>query len=340
MQGNNDSSELLGQIAGFTSLRDVDLLELSLLKSVFTIVNPTEVSLVTLDNHNRIQKKVDYASGKHGTVCEQIEATDDFLAACEQLDGSNIDYCTVTSTEGLLTVFMLSHNRILSHYVTVHSTTGVSKPESQQILGMLQIYRNFKLLLQESQTDELTGLSNRKTFDFTLRKIHDSAAPIYEEFKNEKRIENTHTTYWLAMIDIDHFKNINDSLGHLIGDEVLVRVSQALQASVRTDDMLFRYGGDEFAVILRSPDGSTTSHILERIRSAVENIVVPGIGDITISIGVVESKKEIFHLTAIENADKALYKSKDLGRNQITFHQPDGDDSCSNNNDSSVIDLF
>jgi len=66
--------DLVGQIAGFTSLRDVDLLELSLLKSIFTIVNPIEASLITIDNQNKIRKKVDYASGRHGTVSNEEEA--------------------------------------------------------------------------------------------------------------------------------------------------------------------------------------------------------------------------------------------------------------------------
>ncbi|MBL4583911.1 MAG: GGDEF domain-containing protein [Pseudomonadales bacterium] len=321
MQEFTDSTDLLGHIAGLTSLRDVDLLELSLLKSVYTIVNPIEVSLVTIDNQNSIHKKVDYASGRHGTVCKKVTAEEDFLGACEQLDNSTLEYCTVSAATDLLSVFMLSHNRLVSHYVTIRSVVGASKNQSQQILGMLQIYRNFKQLLQESKTDELTGLSNRKTFDSTLRKIHESIMPAYEECSDDKRLIDQVEHYWLAMIDIDKFKIINDTLGHLIGDEVLVRVSQSLQASIRSEDMLFRYGGDEFALIVRSPDMKTTQMVLERIRLSVEAIKIPSAGDLSISLGCVKSSVDVFHLTLIEHADKALYNSKNTGRNRTSFYE-------------------
>lgn len=322
MKDSSDGIDLVGQIAGFTSLRDVDLLELSLLKSVFTIVNPIQVSLVTLDSQNIIIKKVDYSADKHGTISSKIDASEEILSACEQLDNSNLEYCTVSTKEASLTLFLLSHTRKIAHYVTIESRTfGVSKSHLQQIMGMLKIYRNFKLLLQESQTDELTGLSNRKAFDGIVRKIHEASIPSSEPIANDKRSKELEGRYWLAMVDIDHFKNVNDTHGHLMGDEVLVRVTQSMQSVTRDSDYLFRYGGEEFAVILCVQDKADAINLMERMRLAVEGMVLPQIGNVTISTGVVEMLKDIFYISLIERADKALYKSKSNGRNQVTFYE-------------------
>ena len=87
MNDRADSVDLVGQIAGFTSLRDVDLLELSLLKSIYTMVNPKQVSLICLDSNNIILKRVDYSAEKHGNISVKEKASEQLLEACERLEG-------------------------------------------------------------------------------------------------------------------------------------------------------------------------------------------------------------------------------------------------------------
>ena len=333
------SNDLVGQIAGFTSLRDVDLLELSLLKSIYTIVNPVEVSLVTVDSQNNIKKKVDYASGRKGTISQTDTVDESFLIAVEQVDKGTRDYCSVAHGEGSLNLFLLDQDRKLAHFVSIISMSAtLSKTESQQIIGMLKIYRNFRELLKEAQTDELTGLANRKTFENTARHIYEAILSAPQPIQNEKRTFKPTAPFWMVMVDVDHFKRINDSQGHIIGDEVLVRIAQTIQCSVRTDDFVFRYGGEEFSVILQADSKEVCSAILERMRSAVEAINFSHIGKTTISIGAVEMDPGAFYLSNVEKADKALYHSKDNGRNQVTFFS----DIVSANDQGNVtsIDLF
>ncbi|TQV77410.1 GGDEF domain-containing protein [Aliikangiella marina] len=319
-----ENTDLVSQIAGFTSLRDVDLLELSLLKSIYAIVNPIQVSLLALDNQNIILKQVDYSSLKHGTITSKVKASKELLSACELLDSMPTDYYTVNLDNHALTLFLLSHTRKVAQYITIESNSfGVSKSNSQQIMGMLRIYRNFKQLLLESQTDELTGLSNRKAFDEVIKKIHDSVLPTPEKFDNEKRQEASDNALWLAMVDIDHFKKINDQHGHLMGDEVLMRIAQTIRASLRENDMLFRYGGEEFTLIFSAADSDEASSILHRSMNAVRNINIAQVGKISVSIGVVKMERNVFHMTLVEHADKALYKSKDDGRDRVTFFNSD-----------------
>lgn len=121
------------------------------------------------------------------------------------------------------------------------------------------------------------------------------------------------------MIDIDHFKEINDLHGHLMGDEVLVRLSQSMQSTLRESDLLFRYGGEEFAVIFPAENKADALNIIQRLRSGIEKINLSQVGNVTVSVGLTEMKREIFHLKSIEMADKALYTSKSNGRNTVSF---------------------
>lgn len=341
VESKNNNINLVGEIAGFTSLRDVDLLELSLLKSVYGIVNPIIVSLISMDNRNIVLKKVDYSASKHGTITTKVAATDDLISACDKLDNSNLQYCSISlKPEITLSLFLLSNTRKVAHYVAIESSEfAISKSHAQEILGMLKIYRNFKQLLQESQTDELTGLSNRKAFDHVTRKIHDIIPASPESINEDKRVAGEANDYWLALADIDHFKMINDSQGHLMGDEVLVRVAQCIQSEIRDTDLLFRYGGEEFAIIVAGKTESDVMSMLERVRLAVQSINIPKIGNITISIGAVEMKKDVFYLTLIEQADRSLYQSKAAGRNKTTLYSENTTD-IEEHSASSEVELF
>lgn len=343
MNNSKYQGDLVGQIAGFTSLRDADLLQLSLLKSIFTIISPIEVSLVTVDANNQIQNKIDYAASRHGSESSAELGSEPFRLACEQIDQSGLEYCTVTYGQGSLSLFLVEQNRRSAQFVSIISmSASTPKPQVQQIIGMLKIYQNFRQLLKESQTDELTGLLNRKSFDDTARKIHETIIPKSEKFENERRAFDSSSPYWLALVDIDFFKRVNDTQGHLIGDEVLVRIAQTLRASFRTEDYVFRYGGEEFAIILHSATYEDTAKIIERARASIERIPFSGLSTMTISVGVAELVPGSFYLENVEEADRALYHSKENGRNQVTFYQAIQEKYVKTNHSGSEseVDLF
>jgi len=332
--------DIVGEIAGFTSLRDVDLLELSLLKSIYGILNPLQVSLISVDSDNVILKKVDYSATKHGTITTKIPAPAELITAFDKLDNSNLDFCSVnTEDKSALTLFLLVNNRRVARYIIIENHGfGIAKAHAQQISGMMQIYVNFKQVLQEAQIDELTGLSNRKTFDHIIRKLHDSNVQTGPRIENDKRTHLNEAKYWLVLADVDHFKKINDTHGHLMGDEVLVRIAQSFQNSLRTEDFIFRYGGEEFALIINAHDKEDLTQLLERVRSTISSIAIPNIGNITVSMGCIELLVDRFYMESIEFADQALYKSKDSGRDQITFF--DSNSITQDEEPSMDIDLF
>ncbi len=182
--------------------------------------------------------------------------------------------------------------------------------------AVLRIHRNFLSLLDYSERDTLTGLLNRKSFDETfLKATVVEAERIYGD-DNERR-RHPPTQHWLAVLDIDHFKRVNDTYGHLIGDEVLVLVARLMRNTLRLEDRLYRFGGEEFVVLLSAPDDNAAFTILDRLRQLLETYPFPRVGRVTASIGFSDVRPGDTPQAAFERADKAVYFGKEHGRNQV-----------------------
>jgi diguanylate cyclase (GGDEF)-like protein len=175
-----------------------------------------------------------------------------------------------------------------------------------------------KVLKTLSITDSLTGLYNRSKLDSILA---DQLA----------RFKRSHRSFTLLMLDIDHFKTLNDTYGHIAGDEILAAVARILLQSIRNIDYAARYGGDEFIIILSETSAELAWNTAERVRSQVETLhpTVKGLGiSLTVSIGVVESQLGDSTPTEIfARADHALYEAKRAGRNRAYCPLPAGSDA-------------
>ena len=155
----------------------------------------------------------------------------------------------------------------------------------------------------ELRMDPLTGVCNRRSFDDSLRTFI-------------AQHNRSGDTFALAMIDVDHFKLINDEHGHLHGDRVLQELAQYLRSSVRTVDVVARYGGEEFVLLMPRTDLATACNLCERIRAAiVANLSV------TVSMGLAASMANDTPETLLARADAALYMAKGEGRNCVYFHE-------------------
>jgi diguanylate cyclase len=159
---------------------------------------------------------------------------------------------------------------------------------------------------RESHLDALTGLPNRRYFDELLaimgprRREADSLA--------------------ILMIDVDHFKRLNDRHGHAVGDDVLRHVASAIARGLRAEDTPVRYGGEEFAVILRRASAPQAAEVGERIRRAVADLEPATMGvdvRVSVSVGVAVAGAEETMGTVIERADQALYRAKRRGRDRV-----------------------
>ena len=121
----------------------------------------------------------------------------------------------------------------------------------------------------------------------------------------------------MLLLDIDHFKRVNDNWGHLMGDKVLKRVAQIVKDEVRDKDSVIRTGGEEFVVLLPDTDAENAVLTAERLRIAIESFLHPSVGKVTASFGVAEKRKEDTHLTWYKRVDDALYHAKETGRNRV-----------------------
>ncbi len=167
-------------------------------------------------------------------------------------------------------------------------------------------------LEQLATRDGLTGLANRRCFDDTLR----------AEWQRALRQQQPLS---LLMVDVDNFKQYNDTHGHLGGDQCLQKVAAALASEMRANDLVARYGGEEFAVILPNQALKGAAIVAERVRSRIERLQLPNVGSaqpwVTVSIGAATALavagEEPQQLVA--TADAALYRAKHLGRNRISL---------------------
>ncbi len=181
------------------------------------------------------------------------------------------------------------------------------------IVTILQGY-NTKLLHMTDEldvlarTDALTGLYNRRYCDEYL----DDRIKIFHRFNKP---------FSLILLDIDYFKSINDNFGHETGDDILKEIAKIISSSVREVDKVFRWGGEEFVVILPYTDIDSSASVAEKIRQKIEHYNFKIDQAITSSFGVVQYSKEHSLREFMEHADEALYQAKEHGRNQITKYQ-------------------
>ena len=189
---------------------------------------------------------------------------------------------------------------------------------TQRVLPLLlEFYMNFLSLLDDNERDTLTGLLNRKTFDMRIAKI----LTALQDNPPRGTAASESIDFCLAALDIDHFKNVNDTFGHIYGDEVLLLFSNIMKKTFREDDLLFRFGGEEFVVLLANTDIAHAHIAVERFRAAVENFSFPQVWKVTVSIGVALISPQEMPRTTIDRADQALYYAKQNGRNQVRVYE-------------------
>ena len=186
-----------------------------------------------------------------------------------------------------------------------------------------ELYQGFNAMLREvrvrdeklshlATTDPLTGLANRR---FALETTQTLAA----------QSERNQTPLGVILLDVDHFKQVNDTYGHPVGDLILQQVAQRLQSSIRTYDIAARFGGEEFLVLCADTDVPTAVQVAERIRTVVaEQLFTTPQGAtlrVTVSLGVqasITTPEAMMQL--VEAADQALYCAKQAGRNRVVAH--------------------
>ena len=193
---------------------------------------------------------------------------------------------------------ILNYNRYVTSYM---------QDREIRILNDQEIRIMNEKLKEMSQTDELTGIYNR-------RKISEMIGE-YTELSKRYR-----TPFSLIMFDIDHFKSVNDSYGHNVGDAVLRQLADHVKSRLRSTDIFGRWGGEEFIILIPNDTGNGAYTLIESLRKHTETLDFPIAGKVTFSAGICVYKDGDSDIELIKKADDALYKAKESGRNQTQIY--------------------
>jgi diguanylate cyclase (GGDEF)-like protein len=305
---------LIQSLVKLTALRETNELRCFLINEIRNLPVVSEVSFVQQKRGRALSRPQNgeeyeylyYRVNDDGSI---EETPSDKLH--ELLD--TIDEPSLTENNGSTSFYPITIDNNTKEFV-IFKLSKLSKPLSFFFDSFFHVYKNHTELLLAAEVDELTGLQNRKAFDRVCNRLFNP-----EVLSDGITIANSKTCF--AMIDLDHFKQVNDEFGHLYGDEVLLLFAQLMNREFRTSDFLFRYGGEEFAVILTDANPDTAYKALERFRKAAESFNYPQVGRKTMSIGYTLADVTTNAPLTIDQADQALYYSKGNGRNQTNFFQ-------------------
>ncbi len=199
--------------------------------------------------------------------------------------------------------------RVRTHLTLQAQQKALASQNEELLRKNALITEQTKKLELLATRDFLTGLSNRR--DFLKRAAQE-----------EKRFKRTQSPFALLMLDIDHFKSVNDNHGHTCGDKVLTGVSRGLEKALRAQDILARWGGEEFICLLPETGEDGARSAAEKIRAAMEKLKHDCIDidvSVTVTLGVCVYDGSCSIETCIKTADSALYRGKKLGRNRVVL---------------------
>ena len=185
--------------------------------------------------------------------------------------------------------------------------------------GLLRVYRGHLAALDYGDIDELTRLANRRTFHESFSRL--ALAEARRKAGKQRFDDLPGARAHLGVADIDFFKQINDRFGHPYGDEVLVLFAGLMRQTFRDTDKLFRFGGEEFVILVSNCGVDEALAAFERFRAAVEGFAFPQVGQVTVSIGGTSLRANETGPAAFGRADQALYVAKRRGRNRVLLYE-------------------
>lgn len=326
------NKKILQSIIDITGQRDMNSLECSLAVTLSEIADISEFIIYkllgkTLSSDMEVAIHLTIEKGKEGKPDYQWHHSESIVhsnPAFEQCINNNGPAIETKNSSTVQLLIPLKQTNITIGIISIISSSSLAE-QRPLIDGLINIYENYLTILYENETDKLTGLYNRRTFDQKLNRLlsdqERKSRDNNKHFQGSTRSHDEDASTWLAGLDVDHFKRVNDTFGHTYGDEVLLLLSQEMTKHFRREDIIFRFGGEEFIIILSATNMKNAKAALERFRTHIENFSFPQVGRVTISLGFARITDQDFAPDILEKADKALYYVKENGRNQTYCYE-------------------
>jgi diguanylate cyclase (GGDEF)-like protein len=290
--------DILDTVADLTYLRDKRELEAMFAELIYELAGASRLVLwhAPLGGESGIVHR--------GLVLPEGADFGEGSAVPPSLPAMNNTVCIEDGRDGAFSyVFAIHDGNGPAGMIEIHRPGRLTRQETLTVSRLIRVYNNHAGLLDYGNRDELTGLLNRRGFNgyFHQAVLEDQAV--------------------IAVADIDFFKRINDEFGHLYGDEVLILMGRLMESCLGEMGAIFRFGGEEFLVILHNTPLGMAAIRLEAFRNAVQSAVFPQVGRVTISIGFSAVRADDTGASAFGRADEALYVAKQHGRNQVRCHE-------------------
>ena len=308
---------MLDRVADTTSHRERGALDGAIVQMLVEFLDSRSIALYQLVQDDLQTRMVRRASYESGALRVQARIPHDLVSLPKLTDREEWNACVTgcrpvhrDAVGGSRSVFFpVEEGSHVIGLLEIELNNSMSAREIRLVQGVLRILSNQIALLDYGERDTLTGLLNRKTFESRFARISGGLTDVAAFAAGP--------VSWLGLLDVDRFKSINDTYGHVMGDEVLLLVSQIMQRTLRGGDHLFRFGGEEFVVVLEDTHVAGAEIAFERIRAAIENQRFPQVGKVTASLGYTTIRRQEAPAICIERADAALYFVKHNGRNGV-----------------------
>lgn len=274
-----------------------------------SILNVTPTPIIVTDGKSLIDantaflnfldfETVEAFKSKHNCICDLFE------------DGDTQEYLRANMNDKSWVEYILENPhaehkaKITIHGMTRFFKVDVSVVKYKNLFRAIAFFDDISQLVNQSTIDTLTGIANRTHFNL-----------LFEYSLSVAQREKTSLS--LIFFDIDYFKRVNDTYGHLVGDDILRHLANLVKSNLRKSDIIARWGGEEFIVILPKNSLSSASHLAEELRKKIENEEFAVVDRITCSFGVTQYKGGESADELILHLDKLLYRAKANGRNRV-----------------------
>jgi len=322
---------LLKHMVDMTGHRDHAMLDISVISAVQELAGASQtrvLNIATIGERRFLRSRASIGDGRCARTDEPVDSAqlgepiEHFPALVECLE-TYAPSVEAVADNGCHTLWLpIWFGDKADTVLEIISDGPFANDTMHMVSGIVGVYRNFHSLLAYSERDSLTGLLNRKTFDDQLARMLQAVNDqnLLRPGQAERRQAGEEEQQWLAVVDVDHFKSVNDRFGHLYGDEVLILIANLLMSSFRSQDRVFRFGGEEFVILLRSTTLANAYRIIERFRTNVAAHMFPQVGTVTVSVGFVSIRAGESPVVSLGHADQALYFAKSHGRNQVCHY--------------------